>query len=137
MEIKSKEQIINEAKAYLTKTAKHLFVTEKGYYYTIQTFERDGKQYYATFMLNDKEVLINVVEAVTDASYKYHENNSFGIMKTNLFPLYYKAKSIPFFKKMKSIINDAIVEIKVNNPNYLLIEKIKAKLPDLVQEKSI
>jgi hypothetical protein len=136
MEPKTKQQILNEAKAYLTKTSKHLFVTADGYMYKIETFEEQGKLYYATIFMGNGKVIINVKEAVSDRQYAYAGSNTLGILKQELFPTYYKAKSLPYFKKMRGIIGDLMSAIKVDNlANTELAEKLKERLPELEMTK--
>jgi hypothetical protein len=104
--------------------------------YKIQTFEREGKRYYATITLGKGFVSINVKEALNDRTYSWYGNNSLDVLKNVVFPSYQKSKSIPYFKKMRELMTGLMSEIQVDNSlNKDLVEKIKAMLPQL--EKTI
>ena len=129
---KTKSQIEKQALAYLNKTSLHAFVTNDGYIYKIITFQNEGKHYYATIMLGKGKVLINTQEVVSDRQFAYYGNNTLNVLQSNLFPTWYKAKSIPNFKKLKEVIAEIQKEIKVDSKsNAELAEKIKLKLADL------
>lgn len=136
MEPKTKSQMEKEAIAYLTKTSLHAFKTNDGYLYKIITFESEGKRYYATIMLGNGKVLINTQEVVSDRQFAYYGNNTLSVLKSSLFPVWYKAQSIPNFKKMRALIAEIQAEIKVDSKsNLILAEKIKEKLADLEPAK--
>lgn len=129
---KTKLQIEKEALAYLTKTSLHVFKTNSGYLYKIITFENEGKHYYATIMLGNGKVLINTQEVLSDRQFAYYGNNSINVLKSSLFPTWYKTQSIPNFKKMRALIAEFKNEIKVDNKsNTELAEKMQKKLIDL------
>jgi hypothetical protein len=134
--MKTQEQVSIEINNYLNKASNHLFVTESGHMYKIQTFEREGKRYYATITLGKGFVSINVKEALNDRTYSWYGNNSLDVLKNVVFPSYQKSKSIPYFKKMRELMTGLMSEIQVDNSlNKDLVEKIKAMLPQL--EKTI
>jgi hypothetical protein len=134
--IKTIEEIRKSAKAYLTKTSKHLLATADGYLYKIESFERDGKLYYATIFMGNGKVIINVSEAISDRQYSYVGNNALSILQQNIFPAYLKTVSLPYFKKMRAIIKDLMLEISTDNvKNKDLAEKFKTRLPELVKEE--
>ena len=136
METKSRHKILAQASAYLKKTNNHLFETADGYLYKIETFEREGKLYFATIFMGNGKVIINVGEAISEREYAWHLNNTLNVLQQSLFPVYYKTKSIPYFKKMKAIIKDLMSEIKTDNAaNKELAEKFKARLPELIKVK--
>jgi len=133
MEPKTKQQIVTEATAYLNKTSLHLFMTgTQGHMYKITTFEKEGKLYYATIVFGKDYLSIDVKEAVSDKQYAWYGNNTLSVLKSSLFPTYGKTKSMPYFKKMRALVEEIMTEIKVDNAsNKGLIEKMKAKLPEL------
>lgn len=132
MEPKTKSQTEKEAMAYLTKTSLHVFKTNNGYLYKIITFESEGKRYYATIMLGNDKVLINTQEVVSDRQFAYYGNNTLNVLKSSLFPDWYKTQSIPNFKKMRALVAEIQKEIKVDSKsNAVLAEKLKEKLADL------
>lgn len=134
--MKTQEQVSIEINNYLNKASNHLFITESGHMYKIQTFEREGKRYYATITLGKGFVSINVKEALNDRTYSWYGNNSLDVLKNVVFPSYQKSKSIPYFKKMRELMTGLMSEIQVDNSlNKDLVEKIKAMLPQL--EKTI
>lgn len=136
METKSRHTILAQASAYLKKTNNHLFETADGYLYKIETFEREGKLYFATIFMGNGKVIINVGEAISEREYAWYLNNTLNVLQQGLFPKYYKTKSIPYFKKMKVIIKDLMAEIKTDNAaNKDLAEKFKARLPELEKVK--
>lgn len=132
MELKTKQQIETQVKNYLEKTSRHLFVTESGYLYKIVPLYKDNKTYYATIMVGNGQLLINVKEAVTDSQYTWYGNNTAHVIKRNVFPEYYKAKSIPYFKRMRDFLDEMNPQIKLDNKaNQELAEKFKDKIANL------
>lgn len=78
------------------------------------------------------KVIINVREAVSERQYAYTGNNTLSILQQELFPVYYKAKSIPYFKKMRGLVKDLMVDIKVDNSlNKVLGDKLSPRLLEL------
>ncbi len=133
---KTKSQMEKEAIAYLTKTSLHAFTTNDGYIYKVITFESEGKRYYATIMLGNGKVLINTKEVLSDRQFAYYGNNSLSVLKSSLFPSWYKTTSIPNFKKLKALVADIQKEIKVDNKlNLELSDKFNLRLAELEQVK--
>lgn len=129
---KTKQQIETEVTTYLDKTSKHLFITESGYFYTVITMKQNDKLYYVTIMIGKGQVQLNVREAVSDSNFNYYGNNTTNMVKVALFPEYYKAQSIPYFKKMRNLVEEISKEVSIDNTkNQALIEKIKTKIGDL------
>ena len=95
METKTKNTI-GKAIAYLTKTSNHLFVTAEGYLYKIETFERDGKQYYVKFIMGKGKSIVQVNEL--DKQFAWRGSNTLNVIQNELFPIYFKTQSIPYFK---------------------------------------
>jgi len=134
--MKTQEQVSIEVNNYFNKASNHLFVTESGHMYKIQTFEREGKRYYATITLGKGFASIQVRETLNERTYAWCGNNSLNVMKDIAFPRYQKSKSIPYFKKMRELMTELMSEIQIDNSlNKDLVEKIKAMLPQL--EKTI
>ena len=133
---KTKSQMEKEAIAYLTKTSLHAFTTNDGYIYKVITFESEGKRYYATIMLGNGKVLINTKEVLSDRQFAYYGNNSLSVLKSSLFPSWYKTTSTPNFKKLKALVADIQKEIKVDNKlNLELSDKFNLRLAELEQVK--
>lgn len=136
METKNRQTILAQASAYLKKTTKHLFETADGYLYKIETFEVEGKLYYATIYMGNGKVIINVKEAISEREYAWYGNNTLNVLQQNLFKKHLKLKSIPYFKKMRNVIKDLMLEIKVDNAaNNELAEKFKSRLSELEKIK--
>jgi hypothetical protein len=118
--MKTQEQKQLDAKNYLATTAKHLFVVNDKFITTLVPFERDGKLHYAKLMVGENHVSIDMVNT---NQYKW-------VLKALLFPQYVKSKSIPYFKKMREIVEIVKAEISLTD-NKALIEKIKDKVKEL------
>lgn len=112
--MKTQEQKQLEAKNYLATTAKHLFVINDKFISTLVPFEKDGQLHYAKLMVAENHVSIDVINT---NRYKWE-------LKNDLFPQYVKTKSIPYFKKMREIVEMVKAEISLTD-NKALIEKIK------------
>lgn len=123
--MKTQEQKNLEAKAYIAKSAQHLFVMNEKTYYKIIPFSRDGQLHYATLTIAGENVSINVINT---NRYKWE-------FKQSLFPQYVKTKSIPYFKAMRELVNMVEAEISISDTrihdNKALSEKIKTKLKSL------
>ena len=92
--------------------------------------------HYATIMIGKGQIMISVKEAVSDSAFKYYGNNTFNVIKQSLFPDYYKTKSIPYFKKMRLLIEQILPKIKFDTKsNKELMEKYVKELPDFEQVK--
>jgi hypothetical protein len=118
--MKTQEQKQQEAKAYIAKSAQHLFVINEKTFYKVISFTRDGQLHYATLVIAGENVSINVINT---NRYKWE-------FKQNLFPQYVKTKSIPYFKAMRELV--ALVEAEISlTDNKALVEKIKEKVKTL------
>lgn len=118
--MKTQEQKNSEAKAYIAKSAQHLFVINEKTFYKVISFTRDGKLHYATLTIAGANVSINVINT---NRYKWE-------FKQNLFPQYVKTKSIPYFKAMRELVKIVEAEISLTD-NKVLVEKIKEKVKTL------
>jgi len=118
--MKTLEQKNSEAKAYIAKSAQHLFVINEKTFYKVISFTRDGQLHYATLVIAGENVNINVINT---NRYKWE-------FKQNLFPQYVKTKSIPYFKAMRELVTLIEAEISLTD-NKVLIEKIKTKVKTL------
>lgn len=116
--MKTQEQKLSEAKAYIAKSAQHLFVMNEKTYYKIIPFTRDGQLHYATLSITgNSNVSINVINA---SRYKWE-------LKQMLFPQYVKTKSIPYFKAMRELVDMIEKEINLTD-NKELVQKVKNRL---------
>jgi hypothetical protein len=116
--MKTQEQKLSEAKAYIAKSAQHLFVMNEKTYYKIIPFTRDGQLHYATISITgNSNVSINVINA---SRYKWE-------LKQMLFPQYVKTKSIPYFKAMRELVDMIEKEINLTD-NKELVQKVKNRL---------
>ena len=118
--MKTLEQKNSEAKAYIAKSAQHLFVINEKTFYKVISFTIDGKLHYATLTIAGENVSINVINT---NRYKWE-------FKQNLFPQYVKTKSIPYFKAMRELVEIVEAEISLTD-NKALVEKIKEKVKTL------
>jgi hypothetical protein len=116
--MKTLEQKLSEAKAYIAKSAQHLFFMNEKTYYKIIPFTRDGQLHYATISITgNSNVSINVINA---SRYKWE-------LKQMLFPQYVKTKSIPYFKAMRELVDMIEKEINLTD-NKELVQKVKNRL---------
>lgn len=116
--MKTQEQKLSEAKAYIAKSAQHLFVMNEKTYYKIIPFTRDGQLHYATLSITgNSNVSINVINT---SRYKWE-------LKQMLFPQYVKTKSIPYFKAMRELVDMIEKEINLTD-NKELVQKVKNRL---------
>ena len=118
--MKTLEQKNSEAKAYIAKSAQHLFVINEKTFYKVISFTRDGLLHYATLTIAGQNVSINVINT---NRYKWE-------FKQNLFPQYVKTKSIPYFKAMRELVEMVEAEISLTD-NKTLVDKIKEKVKTL------
>jgi hypothetical protein len=118
--MKTQEQKNSEAKAYIAKSAQHLFVINEKTFYKVISFTRNGQLHYATLTIAGANVSINVINT---NKYKWE-------FKQNLFPQYVKTKSIPYFKAMRELVKIVEAEISLTD-NKVLVEKIKEKVKTL------
>lgn len=132
METKSKDQIEKQVEAYLNKTSNHLFLLDNGYLLKVITLSDEGNLYYATIMIKKDQVHLTVQPMVTDNQIRWYGNNTANVIKKSIFPQYYKAKSIPYFKRMRTLVSEIKSEINLDNSkNKSLIEKIKTRVIEL------
>jgi len=113
--MKTKEQLTSIAEAYLNKANKHLFVTNDGYFFKVETIERDGNKYYVTIYMSPEKVIIRTDEILSDGRYKLFGNNSVSYMKSTIFTPWNKKKSIPYFKKMKEFVSEIMKDVSLDN----------------------
>lgn len=128
---KTKSQLEKEALAYLTKTSKHVFVTESGHLYKIVPFVSEGVNYYATIHIGKDNVVISTKEVLSDRQFAYYGNNSLNVLKASLFPRYNKAKSIPNFKRMREFVELIMKDLKTDSKSN---QELSAKIKDKVKE---
>ena len=120
--MKSLEQKNLEAKAYIAKSAQHLFVINEKTFYKIIPFTRDGQLHYAKLSITGNS---NVsIDVINTNRYKWE-------FKQHLFPQYVKTKSIPYFKAMRELVEMVEKEINLTD-NKDLVLKVKNRL--LVQQ---
>lgn len=118
--MKTQEQKQLEAKNYLATTAKHLFVINEKFISKLVPFERDGQLHYAKLVVGPNYATIDVINP---NRYKWE-------LKSDLFPQYVKTKSIPYFKKMREIVEMVAAEVSLTD-NKALLEKVKAKFSEI------
>jgi hypothetical protein len=125
------QELMNKTTAYLNKTSKHLFTTNNGQYYTVQTLVHDGKLYYVTILMgNTTKIYVSSVENTLS----YYEDNGLNVLQNRLFAPYMKAKSIPYFKKMRLAIAELMRDISIDNKaNDKLALELSNKLVDMKQ----
>lgn len=127
--MKNLEQIKTSANRYLAKTSKHLFKLGEEHYFKVETFNRDGKDYFATIHIKPDKVVIVVQEIISEAFFNQHGNNSLSILKSNVFG-WYKPSNVSYFKKMRNFITkikgDISLDNKVNQGlSYNYLDEIK------------
>lgn len=118
--MKTLEVKLNETKDYLAKSAQHLFVVNDNQITKVITFTRDGNEYFAKLVIQKDKVYLNTYSA---------EKMKWDV-KYTLFPQYVKTKSIPYFKKMREIVELVEAKIQVGD-NKSLIEEIQEKVKSL------
>jgi predicted double-glycine peptidase len=129
--MKTKEEILNGVKKYLTKTSNHLFTTKAHDFYKVEMIERDDKIYRVYIGIKNANVTIRTEQI---GSYDYWQNNLLNLIQSSTFPTYYETKSIPYFKKMREFVKEIMSEVKVDNKaNLELAEKMKDKISDLAK----
>lgn len=130
--MKTKEQLTSIAEAYLNKAKNHLFVTNDGYYFKVETIERDGKKYYVTIYMSPEKTIIRTDEVLSDGRYSLFGNNSISYMKSEIFTPWNKKKSIPYFKKMKGFISELMKDVSLDNKvNQTLIHKYTSQISEM------
>jgi hypothetical protein len=116
--MKTQEQKEKDAKNYVANSAQHLFVVNDKFILKVIPFMEDEIQYCGKLLVHADKVTLDV--------YKMGEKWE---MKNSLFPQYVKTKSIPYFKKMREIVEMVNTEIN-SKDNKALIEKIKEKVKE-------
>lgn len=123
--MKTQEQKQQEAKAYIAKSAQHLFVINEKTFYKVISFTRDNQVHYAKLIIAGENVSIDVINT---NRYKWE-------FKASLFPQYVKTKSIPYFKAMRELVEMVEAEISISDTrihdNKTLAEKIKNRVKEL------
>lgn len=113
--MKTLEQKLEETKNYLAKSEQHLFVVNDKTITKVITFTKLDVLYYAKLQITGDNVYLNAYSADT---MKWNAKNI-------LFPQYVKTKSIPYFKKMRELVE--LIEGKIQyGDNKILIEEIKS-----------
>lgn len=110
---------------YFTKTSNHLFLINDNTYYKLELVNENGKYYVVKYLITDGKAKISVSDLLTDAFFEYYKNDSISVTKDKYFPNFNKTKSIPYFKKMRTLIADLSSQIKMDT-------RIKYELPVLV-----
>lgn len=118
--MKTLEQKLNDTQDYLAKSAQHLFVVNDTQLTKVIPFTRDDKKYFAKLVINNDKVYLNTYSSET---MKWDAKNI-------LFPQYVSTKSIPYFKKMRELVELIESEIE-HGKNTELIEKISHRLKSL------
>jgi hypothetical protein len=118
--MKTLEVKLNETKEYLAKSAQHLFVVNENQITKVITFTRDGKEYFTKLVIQNDKVYLNT----------YPSGQMKWDVKYTLFPQYVKTKSIPYFKKMREIVELVEAKIQVGD-NTALIGEIQEKVKSL------
>lgn len=116
--MKTQEQKEKDAKNYIANSAQHLFVVNEKFITKVISFVEEGTQYYGKLTISPDNVRLDVYKM----GYKWE-------IKQVLFPQWVETKSIPYFKKMRELVE--IVELGINSKdNKALIETIKEKVKD-------
>ena len=119
--MKTQEQKSQELKNYITKSSEHLFVVNEKQIMKIIPFSIDGVDYVYQAYFADNSVSIKLRKIQYDK--QYH--------KLDLFPVYVKTKSIPYFKKMREIVG--VIEAYENKLDVKSLEAvIQPMLHDLM-----
>jgi hypothetical protein len=116
--MKTQEQKEKDAKNYVANSAQHLFVVNDKFILKVIPFMEDEIQYCGKLLVHADKVTLDVYKM--DVKWE---------MKYRLFPQYVKTKSIPYFKKMREIVEMVNTEIN-SKDNKALIEKIKEKVKE-------
>ena len=110
--MKTQEQKTQELKNYITKSSEHLFVVNDKKIMKIIPFTIDGVDYVYQAYFSDNSVSINTIKIQNTK----HEH------KMDLFPVYVKTKSIPYFKRMREIVK--VIEVHKNKLDVKSLESI-------------
>ncbi len=132
MKTKTKQELEKQIENYLEKASKHVYVIKGGNYYKIIPLYNEGKLYVATIIMGKGKVTMNVRLAMPERDFIAYGNDTANIFKRNMFPVYYKAKSIPYFKRMRKLIEDITPLINVDNKlNEGVVKAITTRLGEL------
>jgi hypothetical protein len=107
--MKTQEQKQTEVLNYFNETPKHLFVTNTGVMFKIMTFKVEDVLYYSKLVITKDKASIETREA-----FKY----GMGLKqewKHHFFPSYLGVKSIPHFKKMRTIVGNLSKNLTIDN----------------------
>ncbi len=129
---KTQEQIISEINAYITKTSQHLFnVNDK--LITYVPFQDGSQLGYATIIVGKDILSITAKPMITSFYFEHYGNNYPNLVKKSCFNPEQKASSIPYFKKMRDLINAIKPNLTLDNTkNKALADKYQPLIVDLV-----
>lgn len=134
MSQKTQAEMQQSISSYLNKTSQHLFTNGKGLFIKILTFKSDGKDYYAKLIFGENTSMIVINEHLSDATWKYHGNNSLAYLKTSIFGPKGSLKSLPYFKAARAITNEIQQELdKGYSRDQKWQKTLEDKLKQLVQ----
>jgi len=134
--MKIKQELEKQLENYLIKTSNHVFLIEGGFYYKVLPLHSEGNLYYITLIMGKDNVTMNVKQAIPERDYQYYGNDSANVVKSRLFPEYYKTKSIPNFKRIRKLIDEITPKIKFDNKsNEELVGNIRGRLIELESVK--
>jgi hypothetical protein len=119
--MKTLEQKLEHTRNYVSKSAQHLFVVNDNTILKVIPFIQNDTTLVARLMITGDKVELKV--RTYNAAMKWD-------MKDYFFPKYVKTKSIPYFKKMRELVEMIESEVNALN-NDALIEKIKLRVKDL------
>jgi hypothetical protein len=129
---KTQEQILSEINAYITKTSQHLFSVNDRLV-TYVPFQDGSQLGYATIIVGKDVLSITARQMVTEASYNFYGNNYPNVVKNNCFAPHQKATSIPYFKKMRNLIEAIKPHLTLDNTkNKELADKHLPLIAELV-----
>lgn len=129
---KTQEEILNNINTYITKTSKHLFsINDKLITYVpFQDGERIG---YATIIVGKDTLSITARPMMTSGSFEYYGNNYPNVVKKSCFTPDQKAASIPYFKKMRKLVEVIKPNLTLDNTmNKVLADKHLPLIAELV-----
>ena len=119
--MKTLEQKLEDTRNYVSKSAQHLFVVNDKTILKVIPFTQNDTTFVARLMITGDKVELKI--RTYNAAMKW-------VMKDYFFPKYVKTKSIPYFKKMRELVEMIESEVNALN-NDALIEKIKLRVKDL------
>jgi len=95
---------------YLTKTAKHLFITEKGEFFKVLPFENNNETYALVMEFNGETSWGKVLSVKQYV--RWYDVNAKSCLKQEIFGNT-KVKSIKNFKAMKELMSEMIEHLKI------------------------